>query len=95
MVAKIDSARAAGLDVGATMYPYPFSGNNLGACLPDWASENGKLFDNLRDSTTRARILREMADPNGDAALSASKGRRATWSPTSASRRTRSTRASG
>ena len=67
MVAKIDSARAAGLDVGATMYPYPFSGNNLGACLPNWASENGKLFDNLRDSTVRARILREMADSTGDA----------------------------
>jgi N-acyl-D-amino-acid deacylase len=67
MVAKIDSARAAGVDVGATMYPYPFSGNNLGACLPNWASENGKLFDNLRDSTTRARILREMADSTGDA----------------------------
>lgn len=66
MVAKIDSARQAGLDVGATMYPYPFSGNNLGECFPDWASENGKLFENLRDSTTRARILREMADPNGD-----------------------------
>ena len=66
MVAKIDSARAAGLDVGATMYPYPYSGNNLGECLPDWAAENGKLFDNLRDSTTRARILREMADPKGD-----------------------------
>jgi dihydroorotase/N-acyl-D-amino-acid deacylase len=65
MVAKIDSARAAGLDVGATMYPYPYSGNNLGACLPDWASENGKLFANLRDSTTRARIVREMSDPNG------------------------------
>src|SRR4051812_26224279 len=66
MVAKIDSARAAGLDVGATMYPYPYSGNNLGECLPDWAAENGKLFDNLRDATTRARILREMADPKGD-----------------------------
>jgi N-acyl-D-amino-acid deacylase len=65
MVAKIDSARASGLDVGATMYPYPYSGNNLGACLPDWASENGKLFANLRDSTARARIVREMADPNG------------------------------
>ena len=65
MIAKIDSARAAGLDVGATMYPYPYSGNNLGACIPDWASENGKLFDNLRDSATRARIVREMADPNG------------------------------
>ena len=65
-VAKIDSARVTGLDVGATMYPYPFSGNNLGACLPNWASENGRLFDNLRDSTVRARILREMADPNGE-----------------------------
>ena len=64
-VAKIDSARAAGLDVGATMYPYPFSGNNLGECFPDWAAENGKLFDNLRDSTTRARMVREMTDQNG------------------------------
>ena len=65
MVAKIDSARAAGLDVGATMYPYAYSGNNLGTCIPDWASENGKLFANLRDSATRVRILREMADPKG------------------------------
>ena len=65
MVAKIDSARASGMDVAATMYPYPYSGNNLGACIPEWVSENGKLFANLRDSTMRARILREMADPNG------------------------------
>ncbi|HEY2066910.1 MAG TPA: D-aminoacylase [Gemmatimonadaceae bacterium] len=65
MVAKIDSARAAGLDVGATMYPYPYSGNNLGACFPDWAAENGKLFDNLRNPQIRARIVREMSDPNG------------------------------
>ncbi|HSA02334.1 MAG TPA: D-aminoacylase, partial [Candidatus Paceibacterota bacterium] len=41
MVAKIDSARASGFDVAATMYPYPFSGNNLGECFPDWAAENG------------------------------------------------------
>jgi dihydroorotase/N-acyl-D-amino-acid deacylase len=65
MMTKIDSARAAGLDVGGTMYPYPFSGNNLGECFPDWASENGKLFDNLKDAATVARILREMTDPNG------------------------------
>jgi dihydroorotase/N-acyl-D-amino-acid deacylase len=64
-VAKIDSARASGLDVGATMYPYPFSGNNLGECFPDWAAEEGKLLDNLRDPQIRERILREMADPNG------------------------------
>ena len=64
-VAKIDSARTAGLDVGATMYPYPFSGNNLGECFPDWAAEEGKLLDNLKDAQARERILREMADPDG------------------------------
>ena len=61
-VAKIDSARRAGQDVTATMYPYPASGNNLSACIPDWASENGKLLDNLRDPATRARIVREAMD---------------------------------
>ncbi len=65
MVAKIDSARRSGFDVGATMYPYPFSGNNLGECFPDWASENGKLFDNLKNPATRARIVEEMVDLNG------------------------------
>jgi N-acyl-D-amino-acid deacylase len=65
MVAKIDSARAAGLDVAATMYPYPFSGNNLGECFPDWAAEGGKLLDNLKDPESRTRILRDMTDMSG------------------------------
>ena len=65
MVAKIDSARASGLDVGATMYPYPYSGNNLGSCFPDWASENGRLFANLRDPATRIRVVHDMADEKG------------------------------
>ncbi|MEO6443823.1 MAG: D-aminoacylase [Gemmatimonadaceae bacterium] len=65
MVAKIDSARAAGVDVTATMYPYPFSGNNLGECIPDWAAEEGKLFNNLRNAATRERIVREMTDEKG------------------------------
>jgi N-acyl-D-amino-acid deacylase len=47
------------------MYPYPYSGNNLGECIPDWAAEEGKLFDNLRSPQTRQRILKEMADPEG------------------------------
>jgi dihydroorotase/N-acyl-D-amino-acid deacylase len=62
MVAKIDSARTAGQDVGATMYPYPASANSLGACIPPWASADGKLLANLRDAATHARIVREMAD---------------------------------
>ena len=65
MVAKIDSARNSGFNVAATMYPYPYSQNNLGECFPDWVAEDGKLFDNLRDAVTRARIVREMTDPNG------------------------------
>lgn len=60
MVAKIDSARAAGLDVAATMYTYAASGNGLSACFPDWVSEGGKLLDNLRDPATRARVVAEM-----------------------------------
>jgi N-acyl-D-amino-acid deacylase len=67
MVAKIDSARAAGQDVGATMYPYPASANSLSACIPPWASADGKLLANLRDATTRARIVREMGDTARDA----------------------------
>jgi dihydroorotase/N-acyl-D-amino-acid deacylase len=59
-VGKIDSARRAGQDVTATMYPYPASGNALSACIPDWAFADDKLLDNLRDSTTRARIVAEM-----------------------------------
>ncbi|HUQ19007.1 MAG TPA: D-aminoacylase [Gemmatimonadaceae bacterium] len=60
MVAKIDSARNAGLDVAATMYPYAASGNGLDSCFPDWAAENGKLMSNLRDPAIRKRIVDEM-----------------------------------
>ena len=60
MVAKIDSARASGLDVAATMYPYAASGNNLSACFPGWVREGGKMMANLRDPATRARLVADM-----------------------------------
>ena len=59
-IAKIDSARAAGLDVQADMYAYTAGGTGLSACTPPWASENGKLLDNLQNPETRARIRAEM-----------------------------------
>lgn len=62
MIAKIDSARAAGLDVQANMYPYTAGGTGLTACLPPWASADGRLLDNLRDPTTRARIRAAVLD---------------------------------
>ncbi len=64
LLAKIDSARAAGQDVTATMYPYPASSNGLASCVPAYVSANGKLLENLRDATRRARIAREMDDPS-------------------------------
>jgi dihydroorotase/N-acyl-D-amino-acid deacylase len=63
MIAKIDSARAAGLDLQATMYPYTAGGTGLAACLPPSASADGKLFQNLADPAARARIRAEVAQP--------------------------------
>ncbi len=61
-IAKIDSARAAGQDVKATMYSYPASGNSLSACIPGWVHADGKLIERLQDTSLRARIRREMTD---------------------------------
>lgn len=59
-VAKIDSARAAGVDVQANMYPYTAGGTGLDACFPPWASADGALFENLANPEMRARIRAEM-----------------------------------
>ncbi len=62
-VAKIDSARAAGQDIGADMYPYVAGGTSLSACTPPWATEGDKLLERLRDPATRAKIIAEMKAP--------------------------------
>jgi dihydroorotase/N-acyl-D-amino-acid deacylase len=59
-VAKIDSARAAGVDIQANMYPYTAGGTGLDACFPPWASADGLLFDNLQNPEMRGRIRAEM-----------------------------------
>lgn len=60
MIAKIDSARAAGFDVQANMYPYIAGGTGLAALLPPWAAADGKLLDNIQDPDARAKIKAEM-----------------------------------
>jgi dihydroorotase/N-acyl-D-amino-acid deacylase len=65
-VAKIDSARAAGLDIQANMYPYTAAGTGLSSCLPPSASADDKLLDNLRDPETRARIRAEAMQQTTD-----------------------------
>lgn len=63
-IAKIDSARQAGIDVQANMYPYVAGGTGLSACFPPWASADGKLFDNLANPDARRRMRAEMESDN-------------------------------
>jgi N-acyl-D-amino-acid deacylase len=65
-IAKIDSARRAGLDVQANMYPYTAGGTGLSSCLPPEFSADGRLFENLRDTTMRRRIREEVARNSGE-----------------------------
>jgi len=64
VIAKLDSARAAGQDIAVDQYPYTAGGNNLSSCIPPWAHADGKLLDRLRDAPTRAKIKAEMLDEN-------------------------------
>jgi dihydroorotase/N-acyl-D-amino-acid deacylase len=65
-IAKVDSARARGLDIQANMYPYVAGGTGLAACFPPWASADGKLMDNLRDPEVRARLKAEILQERTD-----------------------------
>lgn len=60
VIARINRARAEGVDITADMYPYVASGTGLNVLLPDWAAEGGDLYANLRDPVLRARIRAEM-----------------------------------
>jgi len=66
MITKIDSARAAGVDVQANMYPYTAGATGLTSCLPPSYSAEGKLFDNLASADVRAKIRQEAAHPTGE-----------------------------
>jgi N-acyl-D-amino-acid deacylase len=66
LIAKIDSARRAGVDIQANMYPYVAGATGLTSCLPPAFSADGKLLTNLRDPATRARIRDEVEHPTGE-----------------------------
>ena len=59
----IDEARAAGIDITSDMYPYVASGTGLTTLVPNWASEGGKLYENLADDRVWAVMRAEMIDP--------------------------------
>jgi dihydroorotase/N-acyl-D-amino-acid deacylase len=67
LVAKIEAARASGVDISADTYAYPAWFNDLSAFIPPWAHDGGdaKLIERLRDPVTRARIRKEIETPGG------------------------------
>ncbi|MGB5316055.1 MAG: D-aminoacylase, partial [Robiginitalea sp.] len=62
VVAKIDSARQAGLHITADMYNYTAGATGLDASMPPWVQEGGyeKWAERLQDPLIRARVIREM-----------------------------------
>ncbi len=69
VLARIDSARAAGVDVTADQYPYTRSATSLAASIPPAAHAGGtdSLLARLRDRATRARIRADMLGAAGGA----------------------------
>ena len=66
VLAAIDSARRAGVDIAADTYAYPAWFNSLSAMVPPWAHDGGteKLLQRLRDPAARRRIRRDMETPD-------------------------------
>jgi dihydroorotase/N-acyl-D-amino-acid deacylase len=65
VLARIDSARVAGLDITADQYPYVAAATALDAAIPPWAESGGwdSLLMRLREPRTRARLRAEILHP--------------------------------
>jgi len=65
VIARIEAARAEGLDVSANMYPYVAAASGLDASMPPWVQADGHAawLERLRDPTLRTQLLAEIASP--------------------------------
>jgi N-acyl-D-amino-acid deacylase len=68
LVARVNKARAEGVDVEADTYAYTAWFNSMSAFVPAWAHDGGdlKLIERLKDPATRARIRKDMETPSKD-----------------------------
>jgi N-acyl-D-amino-acid deacylase len=66
VIAKINGARADGIDVTADTYAYTAWSNGMSAFIPPWAHDGGnaKLIQRLKDPATRARIRKDLLTPS-------------------------------
>jgi N-acyl-D-amino-acid deacylase len=68
LVARVNKARAEGIDVEADTYAYTAWFNSMSAFVPAWAHDGGdaKLIERLKDPAIRARIRKDMETPSKD-----------------------------
>ncbi len=68
VLAKIERARAGGLDITADIYPYIAASTALSACLPPWALEGGtqKMLSRLGDARIREQLKKEITTDSKD-----------------------------
>jgi dihydroorotase/N-acyl-D-amino-acid deacylase len=64
LVAQIQAARDAGLDIAADTYAYAAYFNSFSAFIPPWAHDGGdaKMIERLKDPKLRARIRQDLLD---------------------------------
>ncbi|RLD22741.1 MAG: D-aminoacylase [Bacteroidetes bacterium] len=64
-IAKIDSARAAGLHITTDMYNYIAGATGLDAAMPPWVQEGGygEWARRLQDPAIRKKVMKEMQAP--------------------------------
>jgi N-acyl-D-amino-acid deacylase len=65
LIAKIDSARKAGLNISACMYNYTAGATGFDASMPPAVQEGGldKWIERLKDPAIRKKVLKEMVTP--------------------------------
>ncbi len=67
IISRVETARAAGLDVTVDQYPYTASSTSLSVLLPSWAMAGGTdaLKTRLADQNQRKKITAEMTETIG------------------------------
>ena len=65
VLARIDSVRAAGLEITADIYPYTAGATGLDAAMPPWVQEGGYAAwaKRLQDPAIRKKVAEEMRTP--------------------------------
>jgi len=68
VIAKVEQARAEGMEITADVYTYPAGATGLNSTMPPWVQDGGfmRSLERMRDPATRARIIREMNEPSDE-----------------------------